>query len=218
MSMKVEDRDIYAVLGRNAVGKTTLLNVLTGVLRPGGGRFSIDGVDLEGGYPESMRMKIGAMRPIVGTFRKMRCEQYLEFVCGLYGVNRSEIYEASKTYEFESELQRTIKNCSAGTVKKIEFCAATIHKPKILFLDEPFEAVDPIVAVEMKERIKDYAGLGNSVIVTSHILDVVQSLCNKYAIINDGTVAREGIIDFGADSEKGMGALEKIFVDVVGNE
>ena len=214
ISFNAESGEILAVLGKNAAGKTTLINILTGLLEANSGKITICGEDTTNYLSESVKEKIGVMHPIIGVFEKMTCFQYLEFVAGLYSISREKILELSVQYQFESELTQKIKNCSTGTRKKVEFCAAILHEPTILFLDEPFESVDPVVVAEIKELIRNFAEKGRTVIITSHILDIIQNICTDCIIINNGIVAYAGKINQEITAET-KGSLEKIFLERV---
>lgn len=160
---------------------------------------------------------IGVMQEITGVHLKMTGFEYLCLIAALNNyppdmITERVLFIANK-FNFESELHRSIKKYSAGTKKKIEFCAAIVHEPRVLLLDEPFESVDPIVCFEIKQHLKHLVEHGSTVIITSHILETIQNLCNKYIIINQGSVVRCGNIekDNGVD-------LEQIFIEVVGHE
>lgn len=209
VSFQVDAGDIFAILGKNAAGKTTLINILTGLLEAQDGKISISGEDVTHDFGQHIRMKIGVMRPITGVFLKMRVFQYFEFVAGLYGLNDNKIIlDLANKYELTRELNSKIKNCSTGTIKKIELGAAILHSPDVLFLDEPFESIDPVVSAEIKSYLKYISSKGKSVIITSHILDIVQNLCNKCMILNKGLVVYNDKID-------NKTKLEKIFLETV---
>lgn len=214
ITFSAETGDILAILGKNAVGKTTLMSVLSGLLEAEAGTISICGEDTTKKITENIKKNIGVMRPITGVFEKMTCFQYLEFVAGLYSISRARILELSEKYQFSSELKNMIKKCSTGTKKKIEFCTAIIHEPLVLFLDEPFESIDPVVVAEMKEYIRAFSQNGKVVLITSHILDVVQNICNKYIIIDNGIVMHSGVIDNNISYDY-SNSLEKIFLKTV---
>ncbi len=204
--------DLLAVLGPNGVGKTTLINILTGKLEVQRGDVEFDGISIKNDFPNEIKKKIGVMREIEGLYTKMTGYEYLRFIAVLYGypVDKidARIIELSKKYNIENEIDRQIKKYSSGTKKKIEFCAAIIHQAKILFLDEPFESVDPVVCYEIKEFLKEYAESQNAIIViTSHILETIEHLCSKYVIINNGYVV---------DSGEMVEDLENKYLQVVG--
>ncbi len=219
ISFSADAGDILAILGKNAVGKTTLINILTGLLEAQAGTISICGENTTQKLTESVKCKIGVMRPIIGVFEKMTCFQYLEFIAGLYGISRDKILKLAEKYQFSSELSRIVKKCSTGTRKKVEFCAAILHDPLVLFLDEPFESVDPVVVSEIKEYIRGFSKEGKTILITSHILDIIQNICTKYIIIDKGMVVYSGRIENTTSFANDVTELEKIFIETVnGNE
>lgn len=211
VSFQVGEHDIFAILGRNAAGKTTLISVLSGILEQQGGTVEVDGVQISG---SNSAHYFGIMRNLSDLYLKMTGYEYLSLVGTLYNVPGKELHERIMAYaaqfEFTEHLYKKLSTCSLGTKKKVSFCASIIHRPKFVILDEPFDSVDPIVCYEMKRYLTEYARTEGTVIVTSHALDLVQNFCNRYAIIHDGTVAASGNIQENDEH------LEKIFIDVVG--
>lgn len=212
VNFEVNDHDIFAVLGRNAAGKTTLISVLVGMLEKQGGEITVDGQVITGA--NSARY-FGIMRNLSDMYLKMTAYEYLSLVGTLYNVPGGELHERimafAQRFEFEEHLYKKLSTCSLGTKKKVAFCACIIHKPKFVILDEPFDSIDPIVCFEMKKYLTEYARTEGTVIVTSHALDLIQNFCNRYIIIHDGTVAASGSI------QENDQRLEKIFIDVVGS-
>ncbi len=211
VNFQVCEHDIFAVLGRNAAGKTTLISVLVGLLQKQEGRILVDEQELSG--TDSARY-FSVMRNLSDLYLKMTAYEYLCLVGTLYDVPGSELHARimnfAKRFEFEEHLYKKLSTCSLGTKKKVTFSACIIHRPKFVILDEPFDSIDPIVCYEMKNYLTEYARTEGTVIVTSHALDLIQNFCAKYIIIHDGTVAASGNIQ-GNDQR-----LEQIFIDVVG--
>ena len=211
VSFQVNDHDIFAILGRNAAGKTTLISVLSGLLEQQAGTVDVDGVELSS---SNSARYFGIMRNLTDLYLKMTAYEYLSLVGTLYDVPGKELHDRimvfAKQFEFEEHLYKKLNTCSLGTKKKVSFTASILHKPMFVILDEPFDSVDPIVCYEMKRYLSEYAKTEGTVIVTSHALDLIQNFCNRYIIIHDGAVAASGNI--GENDEH----LEKIFVDVVG--
>jgi len=214
ISFAVEQGDLFAILGPNAAGKTTLLSILTGHLSAQSGEVKIDGSSINETMQNEIKKQQGFMSDLSGVYLKMTGFEYLSLVAALYEypphLITARVNKLARTYNLESEMHRVIKKYSAGTKKKIEFCAAIVHEPKLIFLDEPFESVDPAVSFEIKKNLKDLVQAGTTVVITSHILDTIQNLCNKYMIINHGTVVRQGKID-----QKSKVNLEQVFMEVV---
>lgn len=211
VSFQVCDHDIFAVLGRNAAGKTTLISVLVGMLEQQSGTVDMDGVAITG---NNSAKYFGIMRTLSDLYLKMTAYEYLSLIGTLYNVSGEvlddRIKAFAKRFEFEEHLYKKLSTCSLGTKKKVTFSACIIHGPKVVILDEPFDSIDPIVCYEMKRYLTEYARTEGTVIVTSHALDLIQNFCNKYVIIHDGTVAASGSIQENDEH------LEKIFVNVVG--
>ncbi len=210
VSFIVEDHDIFAVLGRNAAGKTTLINVLIGLLDQQAGQILVDGKEITSANSAHY---VGVMRPLVDVYLKMSVYEYLTLMGTLFDVPGKELYEKiavfSKLFDFEEHLYKKLKSCSLGTKKKVEFCAAILHNPRFVILDEPFDSIDPIVCYEMKRFLTEYVQKEGTVIVTSHALDLIQNFCNKYIIIHNGVVAASG-------NTQDADHLEQVFIDVVG--
>ncbi|MBE6973948.1 MAG: ABC transporter ATP-binding protein [Ruminococcaceae bacterium] len=212
VDFEVQDHDIFAILGRNAAGKTTLISVMVGLLEKQGGQLTVDDEVVTGA--NSPRY-FGIMRSLSDMYLKMTAYEYLSLVGTLYNVPGRELHKRilafAKRFEFEEHLYKKLSSCSLGTKKKVSFCACIIHKPRYVILDEPFDSIDPIVCYEMKQYLTEYARTEGTVIVTSHALDLIQNFCNRYIIIHDGTVAAAGTMQ---DNDE---RLEKIFIDVVGS-
>lgn len=206
---------MLAILGPNGVGKTTLMNLLTGVLYPSLGSISINNIENPYNYSLENRSMFGTMYPISGVYLKMTAYEYLAFVGALYGLESEVINNRIETLAadlmFSNELHREIKKYSSGTKKKIEFCAAVIANPTILYLDEPFESIDPKTSYEIKAYLKEYVRNGGTFIITSHILDTIQNLCTRYIILNNGQIVHSEKIIKNTD-------LEKKYMEVISNE
>ena len=199
ISFTVEQKDFFAVLGPNAAGKTTLLKVMTGLLKQRDGKITILNNDLSNVLSNNLKLQIGLMHDISGLYLKMTGFEYLSFIAAMYNYPPEKITkrvsELSTLYKLDTEIHKPIKKYSAGTKKKVEFCATLVHEPKILFLDEPFESVDPSATYIMKKNLKLFVEDGGTVVITSHILESIQNLCNKYIIINGGSIVDEGNMD-----------------------
>lgn len=211
VNFQVGDHDIFAVLGRNAAGKTTLISVLVGMLEKQSGRIMVNDTEISSA---NSAYYFGIMRELSEMYLKMTAYEYLSLVGTLYNVPGKLLEERIQTFAdrfaFREHLYKKLSACSLGTKKKVTFCGCIIHQPAFVILDEPFDSIDPIVCYEMKQYLTEYARTEGTVIVTSHALDLIQNFCNKYVIIHDGTVAASGDI---LDDDR---RLEQIFIDVVG--
>lgn len=215
LSFTVKQGDIYAILGPNGVGKTTLIKLLTGYLKADEGHIIINGKEDPYHFAVKDKRMLGMMMPLTGVYREMTGYEYLSFIGSLYGLNQDSLQKRiealSSELQFTHELGRAIKKYSTGTQKKIAYSAAIIGHVKVLFLDEPFESVDPKVSYEMKQSIKHYVSEGGTVVITSHILETVQNLCNRYMIIDQGKILK-------TDEMHQDQNLEDIYMDVIDHE
>lgn len=217
ITFSVDKGDLFAILGPNGAGKTTLLKILTGLLEVQGGEASINSCPIIGNIQIDLKKQIGIMHEISGVYLKMTGFEYLSLVAALYDypshLIKSRVNELCEKYGLEEEIHRIIGKYSSGTKKKIEFCSAIIYEPQVVFLDEPFESIDPTVSYEIKKFLKNLVETGVTVVITSHILETIQNLCNRYMIINGGRVVSQGIIDKQSNMD-----LEQIFMEAVQNE
>lgn len=215
ISFSIKQGDMLAVLGPNGVGKTTLIRLLTGILQSDKGSISYFNSGNSNTVKISQRRLMGIMYPIEGIYLKMTGYEYLAFIGAICEMDSDKIKltieQLSNDLFLKDEIHREIKKYSSGTKKKIEFCAAIMHSPKILFLDEPFESVDPKASFEIKMYIKEYVRLGGSLIITSHILETIQNLCTRYIMIKNGYVVSSNYINKNEN-------LEKIYMEVMNHE
>lgn len=139
--------------------------------------------------------------------------EYINFICDVYGVGeeRNElISKYAKMFGIEERLADSIKNYSHGMKQKIVLIAAIVHKPKLLVLDEPFVGLDPKAAYDLKEVMKELCASGTMIFFSSHVLEVVEKLCNKIAIIKDGKLISSGELE----TVKGDTSLETVFLEL----
>jgi len=153
---------ICGILGPNGVGKTTLIKLMTGILIQDEGNVCMNGSINPYTFDSEKRKLIGIMQEIKGIYLKMTGYEYLSFIGAMYGMTsddiKESIHEFGKKYKMEEDVHRRINKYSAGMKKKVEFFSAVMFKPTVLFLDEPFESVDPIIQYEMKTHMKRCVG------------------------------------------------------------
>ena len=198
VSFVVEKGDFIGLIGPNGAGKTTLMNTMVGILAADSGEVLVDGAGVEG-FQADVRRKIGYMPSELATYEMFSPEELLKFLAAMYGIddttsaNRmSNLFEKLEMTEWK---KKSIKKLSTGMKKKTAFAAAILHQPDLLVLDEPFESVDPISQHKMKEILQTYLEQGGSVIMSSHVLDTVQNICNKFILMNKGEIIRQSNIN-----------------------
>jgi ABC-2 type transport system ATP-binding protein len=216
LSLSLEPGAFLGLLGRNGAGKSTTLKMMTGLLKPTSGRIQVLGLDLETD-PLAIKRQIGAMPEDMALLDMLTGPQYLRFVGRMYGMPDALIDSRREELFDKLDLAVTpktlIADYSFGMKKKVALCAALIHGPRMVFLDEPFEGIDPVTSRTIKDILNSLQQSGVTLVLTSHILEVVERLCPLIAILDEGRLKGFGPIE---DLKRGGESLEQLFVDLVG--
>lgn len=198
VSMQVHAGSFTGVVGPNGAGKTTLLSMISGLNKPSAGRVLVHDVDVWADSPTAKRL-IGSLPDRLRLFERLTGAQLLYYSGVLHGVERALVSERAtelaEAFGLESALDRPVSDYSAGMQKKIGLACSMIHAPEMLVLDEPFEAVDPVSAANLTEILEQFVAGGGSVIMSSHSLELIQRVCDHVAIITNGTVVAQGMVD-----------------------
>ena len=215
VDLRVERGSFFGLVGPNGAGKTTTLRMITCLLRPDAGTVEVDGLDVWsdttaaksrfGVLPDDLRLferltgrefltYVGLLRRLAPDVAKRRCDELL----GVLGLSAS-----------ANEL---VADYSQGMRKKVGLGAALLHVPAVLFLDEPFESVDPISARVIQDVLSHYRANGGTVIFSSHVMETVERLCDYVAIVHDGLVVATGPTDVVRNGR----SLEQTFIEAVG--
>lgn len=216
LSLALEPGAFLGLLGRNGAGKSTTLKMVTGLLKPTSGRIRVLGLDLEA-EPLAVKRQIGAMPEDMALLDMLTGPQYLRFVGRMYGLpdalidaRQAELFD---TLDLAPGPKTLIADYSFGMKKKVALCAALIHGPQVVFLDEPFEGIDPVTSRTIKDILQSLQQRGVTLVLTSHILEVVEKLCPLIAILDEGRLKGFGPLD---ELRRGGESLEQLFVDLVG--
>lgn len=216
LSLTVEQGAFLGLLGRNGAGKSTTLKMVTGLLRPTSGRVCVLGLDLESDAL-AIKRQIGAMPEDMALLDMLTGPQYLRFVGRMYGLEDALIDQRAGELFEKLDLQpgpkTLIADYSFGMKKKVAFCAALLHNPRLLFLDEPFEGIDAVTNRTIKDILLSLQARGVTLVLTSHILEVVEKLCPQIAIIDEGRLKGSGRLE---ELRQGGESLESLFVELVG--
>jgi ABC-2 type transport system ATP-binding protein len=215
VDLDVPTGSFYGLLGPNGAGKTTTLSMAVGLLRPDAGAAWVLGHDV---WADPVRAKrlFGVMPDGVRLFDRLHGAELLAYQGLLRGMDPAVVNQRAR--ELLDVLALTdagrtlVVDYSAGMRKKIGLACALLHAPRLLVLDEPFEAVDPVSAALIRDILQRYVAGGGTVVFSSHVMDVVQRLCTHVAILADGTIKRVGRLA----EVCGDRALEDVFVEVVG--
>jgi ABC-2 type transport system ATP-binding protein len=208
----------FGFLGPNGAGKTTTIRMLMGLAPPTSGCIDLLGLSMPANALE-IKGRIGLVPDESLLFDHLTGLEFTEFVGRMYGLARPVARERSKEllalFELDAEPRKLIGDYSKGMRKRVAMAAALIHRPELFLLDEPFEGVDAVGARLMKEILLEQVRRGATMFLTSHVLEVVERLCDRVAIIHDGKLVLAGTM---ADLRQGTETLEDVFVRVVGAE
>ncbi len=216
LTLTIEPGSFVGLLGRNGAGKSTTLKMATSLIEPTSGTINVLGLDLRAHSLEARR-HIGVMPEDMALLELLTGPQYLRFVGRMYGLEDAAIdrraLELFDTLDLKPGPRTLVSDYSFGMKKKLALCAALLHGPRLLFLDEPFEGIDAVTNRTIKDILLRLQQRGVTLVLTSHILEVVEKLCPQIAIIDEGKLK-----GFGTLSELSAGAtsLEALFVSLVG--
>jgi ABC-2 type transport system ATP-binding protein len=183
---------ICALLGPNGAGKSTLLGLLTGLIAPDEGTVSIAGLDLAQ-HPSQVKQKIGVLPESLGLFDALTVAEHLELIGPIYGVAKDETGQRSdallRLFGIEYARQTFARQCSYGTRKKIALAMALLPNPRVLFLDEPLEGIDPSSVQTIQHLLSRIAQRGVTILLTSHVLSTIEQLTSQIVVIQNGKIA-----------------------------
>ncbi len=213
ISFKIEGGEIFAFIGHNGAGKTTMIKCIMGILDFEEGDILVDNKSIKEEPLECKRiMAYVADNP--DLYENMRAIDFINFICDMYEVSedirRENTLKYAKMFEIEDKLNDDISSFSHGMKQKIALIAALAHNPKVLIMDEPFVGLDPKAVYDMKEIMRDMAKEGKTIFFSTHILDVAEKLCDRVAIIKDGTIVKVGKMK----DIKGDESLEQVFLEL----
>ena len=213
ISFKIEGGEIFAFSGHNGAGKTTMIKCIMGILDFEEGDILVDNKSIKEEPLECKRiMAYVADNP--DLYENMKAIDFINFICDMYEVSedirRENTTRYAKMFEIEDKLNDDISSFSHGMKQKIALIAALAHNPKVLIMDEPFVGLDPKAVYDMKEIMRDMAKDGKTIFFSTHILDVAEKLCDRVAIIKDGTIVKVGKMK----DIKGDESLEQVFLEL----
>jgi ABC-2 type transport system ATP-binding protein len=223
ISFRVARGRFFGFLGPNGAGKSTTIKMLTGLLRPTAGEVWIEGIRLADD-PLGIKRLIGVLPEELALYERLTGEEYLHFAGRMYGLGRAETRRRTdELLEFLSLAEdrgKLIVDYSLGMKKKTALAAALIHNPRVLFLDEPLNGIDPVSGRVVTDLLRRLAQKGATLFFTSHVLDVVERLCDEVAVIDRGRLIAQGSLDqIRAQREVGADAsLEDVFLKLVSAE
>src|SRR5437773_4531486 len=218
LSLSVPRGSFFGFLGPNGAGKSTTIRMLTGLIPPTSGSIALLGMPMPDREIE-IKKRIGLVPDESLLFDRLTGAEFLEFVGRMYGLARPVAQERAGEllglFELADQRRKLIAEYSKGMRKRVAMAASLIHRPELFLMDEPFEGVDAVGARLMKDILLDQVRHGATIFLTSHVLEVVERLCDRVAIINEGKIVREGTMQ---ELRSASETLEAVFVRVVGAE
>ncbi|MEX0907787.1 MAG: ABC transporter ATP-binding protein [Gemmatimonadota bacterium] len=222
LDLHVEPGELFGFLGPNGAGKTTTIRMVTGVLRPSAGSIHIAGIDM-------LRDPVGAKRHIgyipdrPSMYEKLTGAEFLRFVSGLWGrddaTTRKRADEFLELFELTSWKDTLIESYSHGMRQKLLISSALVHSPDVIIVDEPMVGLDPKAARLMKDVMRAFAEQGGTVFLSTHTLEVAETLCDRIAILHQGRICAAGTMqELRAEAASGAAGLEEIFLKLTGTE
>ncbi len=218
LTLHVEAGDLYAFIGHNGAGKTTTLKAVCGIHDYSGGDVLIDGINIKA-EPLKAKRKMAYIPDNPDLFEYLTGIQYLNFIADIFSIpadeRKTSIEKYAEAFEITPSLGELISTYSHGMKQKLAIISALIHSPRLLVLDEPFVGLDPKAALTLKGFMRELCEDGGAVFFSTHVLEVAERLCNKVAIIKDGSLVVSGDM---SEIVKDGASLESIFMEVAVDE
>jgi ABC-2 type transport system ATP-binding protein len=215
LTLDVPAGSCFGLVGPNGSGKSTTLRSVIGLVRPDQGAIEVCGHDIATELQQA-RCCMGVVLDPLQLFERLTAREFLTTMGELRRMNPDIVRERSEqllaTLQLANDADRQIAGYSHGMRKKTALAAAVLHRPRLLLLDEPFEGVDPVSARTMRSMLDRFRAGGGTVVFSSHVMDLVERLCNYVGVIHQGRVVASGPTD---DLRNGR-RLEEVFIDVVG--
>jgi ABC-2 type transport system ATP-binding protein len=220
VDLDVPRGELFGFLGPNGAGKTTTLRMIAGILRPSSGSVRIANIDLAAN-PDAAKQKLGFIpdRPFI--YEKLTGVEFLRFVAGLYGQSGDDVERRGREllalFDLEEWRDELVESYSHGMRQKLIISSAFVHKPEVIVVDEPMVGLDPKAARTLKDLFREYTRRGHTIMMSTHTLEVAQTLCDRIAIIQRGVIRACGTMDdLRASAESGVSGLEDIFLRLTG--
>ncbi|HEV8551577.1 MAG TPA: ABC transporter ATP-binding protein [Polyangiaceae bacterium] len=217
LSLRIAHGELFALLGPNGAGKTTTLRMLMGFLKPSGGSARIAGRDCFDDRVDLKRV-VGYLPDDPVFYDYLKGREIIEFSGEMHGLSRPDIRERAAPLTRELELDEVLEdyavNYSRGMKKKLSLVCALVHQPELLILDEPSSGLDPLATRKLNQLLLALRERGTTILLSSHLLDQVEKLCDRVAIVTHGHLAAVGSIDELRENLHPGGSLEDVFFAV----
>lgn len=215
LTLHILPGEIYGFIGHNGAGKTTTLKSVAGILDFDSGEILIDGISVKED-PLECKKRIAYIPDNPDLYDYMTGMKYLNFVADIFGVSTDERKEKIEKYaavfELTADLSSPISSYSHGMKQKLAVISAWIHSPKLIIMDEPFVGLDPKASHQLKTMMREFCDNGGAIFFSTHVLEVAEKLCDKVAIIKEGSLIKSGTME----EVKGDLSLESVFLELEG--
>ena len=215
LDLEVPVGSCFGLVGPNGSGKSTTLRSVVGLVRPDSGEIAVCGVDIAADL-RTARSMLGVVSDPLQLFERLTAREFLATMGELRSLDPAVVSERTdqlvSTLHLDADVDRQIGGYSHGMRKKTALAAAVLHRPRLLLLDEPFEGIDPVSARTMRVMLDRFRAGGGTVVLSSHVMDLVERLCDHIGVLHEGRVVASGPTD---DLRAGR-RLEDVFIDVVG--
>ena len=220
LDLEVPRGQLFGFLGPNGAGKTTTLRMIAGILRPTSGTVRIGGVDVVAD-PVRAKSKLGFIpdRPFI--YEKLTGSEFLRFVAGLYDEEGAAVERRAREllalFDLEEWRDELVESYSHGMRQKLIISSAFVHRPEVIVVDEPMVGLDPKAARILKDLFREYCNRGHTIMMSTHTLEVAESMCDRIGIIQGGVIRALGTMaDLRSSAQSGTEGLEQIFLRLTG--
>ena len=220
INLSVTRGEIFGFLGPNGAGKTTTLRMIAGILRPTSGSVHIGGIDVVA-EPIAAKSKLGFVpdRPFI--YEKLTGTEFLRFVAGLYNQEGPQVEHRGREllalFDLEQWADELVESYSHGMRQKLIISSAFVHRPEVIVVDEPMVGLDPKAARILKDLFREYTHRGHTIMMSTHTLEVAETMCDRIGIIQGGVIRACGTMqELRASAETGTMGLEDIFLRLTG--
>jgi ABC-2 type transport system ATP-binding protein len=220
INLEVPKGELFGFLGPNGAGKTTTLRMIAGILRPTSGSVNIGGIDLVAN-PIAAKSKLGFIpdRPFI--YEKLTGAEFLQFVAGLYDQDGTQVEHRAREllalFDLEQWADELVESYSHGMRQKLIISSAFVHRPEVIVVDEPMVGLDPKAARILKDLFREYTHRGHTIMMSTHTLEVAETMCDRIGIIQGGVIRACGTMqDLRNSAETGTMGLEDIFLKLTG--
>jgi ABC-2 type transport system ATP-binding protein len=221
ISLEVRKGEIFGFLGPNGAGKTTTIKMITGILPSDEGKIEINGYDISSD-PINAKMEIGYVSDDPNIFERLKGLEYLNFMADIYKVpaegRKEKILELADEFEMTNALDDKIQSYSHGMKQKIVVMGVLLHDPDVWILDEPLSGLDPKSSYTLKKIMREHADKGNTVMFSTHVLEVAEKVCDRIAVISKGKIRFIGTLAEMKDTLAKDDSLEKMFLEMTEDE